>query len=50
MRTLASMTLALLAALPFCSCSCNCDTPNLDALRDVAPDSTQSFGNAYIPY
>ncbi len=44
MRTLAMMTLAALAALPFCSCGeCNCNSYNKDYLRDVPVTRSQRF-------
>ncbi len=50
MRTLATMTLTALAALPFCSCWCmNCDKPNMDYTRDLKPDTTQNFDSEYLP-
>ncbi len=44
MRTLATLTLALLAALPFSSCgNCNCNSYNPDYLRDVPVTRSQRF-------
>ncbi len=51
MRTLACLTLAVLAALPFSSCGgggapwggCNCSGYNPDYLRDVPVTRSQRF-------
>ncbi len=44
MRTLASLALAVLAALPFSSCSCNnCNGYNPDYLRDVPVSRSERF-------
>ncbi len=43
MRTLATLTLAVLVALPFASCGCDCNKPNMDYLRDVPVTRSQRF-------
>ncbi len=43
MRTLATLSLAVLAALPFNSCSCPCNQPNRDYLRDLPVYRSERF-------